>query len=77
MDLIRNYIGGQWLAAKSGRTQSNLNPASGAVLGEVVASGVEEVNAAVQAAYGAKFAPTLQNGKPLKVSGVLTYNFVP
>lgn len=34
-------------------------------------------NAAVQAAYGAKFAPTLQNGKPLKVSGVLTYNFVP
>jgi TonB family protein len=32
--------------------------------------------AAVQAARQAKFAPTLLSGKPVKVSGVLTYNFV-
>jgi len=31
--------------------------------------------AAAQAAYGAKFSPTLLAGKPVKVTGVLTYNF--
>ena len=33
-------------------------------------------NAAVAAARNAKFTPTLLGGKPVKVSGVLTYNFV-
>ena len=32
--------------------------------------------AAISAAKQAKFAPTLLSGKPVKVSGVLTYNFV-
>ena len=32
--------------------------------------------AAVQAARQARFSPTLLSGKPVKVSGVLTYNFV-
>ena len=32
--------------------------------------------AAVEAARGARFSPTLQSGRPVKVSGVLTYNFV-
>ena len=32
--------------------------------------------AAVAAAKQAKFSPTLLSGKPVKVSGVLTYNFV-
>lgn len=32
--------------------------------------------AAVSAARGAKFPPTLLSGKPVKVSGVITYNFV-
>jgi TonB family protein len=32
--------------------------------------------AAVEAARGAKFAPTQLNGSPVKVSGVITYNFV-
>ena len=32
--------------------------------------------AAVQAAYKARFAPTRLSGQPVKVSGVLTYNFV-
>lgn len=33
--------------------------------------------AAVAAARSAKFAPTMLSGKPVKVSGVITYNFVP
>ncbi|MBK9153764.1 MAG: energy transducer TonB [Chloracidobacterium sp.] len=33
--------------------------------------------AAVQAARGARFSPTLLSGQPVKVSGVITYNFVP
>ncbi|MCY7344941.1 MAG: energy transducer TonB [Pyrinomonadaceae bacterium] len=33
--------------------------------------------ASEQAARGAKFAPTLRDGKPIKVSGVIVYNFVP
>jgi protein TonB len=32
--------------------------------------------AAVAAAKQARFAPTLEGGEPVKVSGVLTYNFV-
>jgi len=32
---------------------------------------------AVQAAFAAKFAPTSIEGQPVKVSGVITYNFVP
>jgi protein TonB len=32
--------------------------------------------AAVQAARGARFSPTLLSGQPVKVSGVITYNFV-
>ncbi len=31
--------------------------------------------AAVQAAYQAKFTPTLLSGKPVKVNGTITYNF--
>jgi TonB family protein len=32
---------------------------------------------AVAAAHGAKFSPTVLSGQPVKVSGVITYNFVP
>lgn len=34
-------------------------------------------SSARQAACGAKFAPTLLSGSPVKVSGIITYNFVP
>ena len=34
-------------------------------------------NAAEQAARGARFSPTLLGGEPVKVSGVIVYNFVP
>lgn len=33
--------------------------------------------ACVEAARGTKFAPTMLMGQPVKVSGVITYNFVP
>lgn len=32
--------------------------------------------AAVQAAYQARFSPTLLSGQPVKVNGIITYNFV-
>lgn len=32
--------------------------------------------AAVQAAYGARFTPTQLSGQPVKVTGIITYNFV-
>ncbi|HEX8459059.1 MAG TPA: TonB family protein [Pyrinomonadaceae bacterium] len=32
--------------------------------------------AALRAAYGAQFTPTLLSGMPVKVSGVITYNFI-
>ena len=31
---------------------------------------------AVQAAYGARFSPTILSGQPVKVTGVIMYNFV-
>ena len=32
--------------------------------------------AAAQAARGAKFSPTMLSGQPVKVQGIITYNFV-
>jgi len=45
-----NYIGGRWVPARSGRTFTNTNPATGETLGEYPASGPEDVNDAVEAA---------------------------
>jgi acyl-CoA reductase-like NAD-dependent aldehyde dehydrogenase len=45
-----NFIGGRWIPAKSGRTFTNLNPATGEALGEFPDSGPEDVDAAAQAA---------------------------
>lgn len=50
---IWNFIGGAYKAAASGLTSHNSNPATGERLGEVTASGVEEVEAAVAAARAA------------------------
>ncbi len=51
--LISNFIGGQWREAASGRKTQNYNPATGELLGEVTASGLEDVEAAVAAAKAA------------------------
>lgn len=45
---------------------------AGAVKGHPLLRGV-----AVEAACAAKFSPTLLQGEPVKVSGVITYNFMP
>ncbi len=51
--LYKNYIGGEWVDAKGGGTFQSVNPATGAVLGDVALSGPEDVNAAAEAAASA------------------------
>ncbi|HUY80969.1 MAG TPA: aldehyde dehydrogenase family protein [Acidobacteriaceae bacterium] len=49
--LYKNLIGGAWVAARTGKTFLNVNPAdSEDVVGEFQSSGAEDVDAAVQAA---------------------------
>jgi len=48
--IIRNYIGGQWAASSSERTEPVYNPATEEVLGVVPMSTKEELDEAVQAA---------------------------
>jgi protein TonB len=51
---------------------------SGQVIAANAVSGHPLLRAAsVEAAKAARFGPTLLMGKPVKVSGVITYNFVP
>ena len=45
-----NFIGGQWVPAASGATDSIVNPATGEVVAEVASSGAVDANAAVEAA---------------------------
>jgi protein TonB len=33
--------------------------------------------ASIEAARNARFSPTLLNGQPIKVTGVIQYNFIP
>jgi len=51
---------------------------SGSVISASAVSGHPLLKAAAEAAArGARFSPTLLSGQPVKVSGVITYNFVP
>jgi protein TonB len=51
---------------------------SGSVVSATAVSGHPLLRAAaVQAARSARFSPTQLSGQPVKVSGVITYNFVP
>ncbi len=51
---------------------------SGSVISASAVSGHPLLRAAAaSAARGARFSPTLLSGEPVKVSGVITYNFVP
>src|SRR5262249_48721086 len=43
-------IGGQWLAAASGKTIESINPATGEVLAEVAEGDAEDIDRAVRAA---------------------------
>ncbi len=49
----KNYIGGRWVGAHSGKVMESVNPATGEVLGLVPESGPEDVEEAVRAAAGA------------------------
>lgn len=51
--MIRNFIGGEWIPARSGETFSTINPANGEVIDEVARSSAADVEAAVQAAQAA------------------------
>ncbi len=48
--LVKNFIGGKWVGAHSGRTFDSRDPATGEVVGRCVDSGPEDVNEAVKAA---------------------------
>ena len=49
--IYQNLIGGQWVAAQSGKTFLNLNPANHEdVIGEFALSAAEDVSAAIAAA---------------------------
>lgn len=69
-----NYIGGQWVPAKSGKTFESRNPADPAdLIGVFPASGPEEVNAAVAAAKKAfenwRLVPAPKRGEILFKAG--------
>ena len=69
-------------AARAARAQGTVNvqvkiDETGSVVSAAAVSGHPLLRAAaVAAARQAKFSPTLLSGKPVKVTGVLTYNFV-
>ncbi|HZC67842.1 MAG TPA: aldehyde dehydrogenase family protein, partial [Nitrospirales bacterium] len=48
--LVKNYIGGKWVGAHSGRTFDSRDPATGEVVGRCVDSGPEDIDEAVKAA---------------------------
>jgi alpha-ketoglutaric semialdehyde dehydrogenase len=52
-ELVRNYIGGEWVASRSGETFDTVNPATEEVIAPVTSAGAEDVDAAVKAAKAA------------------------
>ena len=48
--LVKNFIGGKWVGAHSGRTFDSRDPATGEVVGRCVDSGPEDIDKAVKAA---------------------------
>ncbi|MBC7812123.1 MAG: aldehyde dehydrogenase family protein [Burkholderiales bacterium] len=52
-ELVKNYIGGEWVAARSGETFDTFNPATEELIASVAKSGAADVDAAVKAAQAA------------------------
>lgn len=76
-DLVKNFIGGEWVAARSGEVFETVNPATEVVIATVAKSGVEDVNAAVAAAKEAypkwRLTPAPRRGEILfRVAQILT-----
>jgi acyl-CoA reductase-like NAD-dependent aldehyde dehydrogenase len=77
VELVKNYIGGQWVGAESGETFETYNPATEQVIAPVSKSTAKDVNAAVQAAKSAyinwRLTPAPRRGEILfKVAQLLT-----
>ena len=49
-----NYIGGEWVAPKSGKYFTNTTPITGAEIGQIARSNAEDVEAALDAAHAVK-----------------------
>lgn len=49
-----NFIGGKWVAPKSGRYFDNISPITGQAVGEIARSDAADVEAALDAAHKAK-----------------------
>jgi malonate-semialdehyde dehydrogenase (acetylating)/methylmalonate-semialdehyde dehydrogenase len=62
--LIQHFMNGQVVSSASGRQQDVFNPATGAVVAQVVLANLDEVNAVVAAAKAA--APAWAETAPLK-----------
>lgn len=74
MEQFKNYINGQWVAARSGETFPNINPANNDdIIGEFALSGQQDVNDAVAAAKEAfkkwRLTPAPKRGDFLKKVG--------
>ncbi len=52
-ELVKNYIGGEWVAARSGETFDSFNPATEELVAPAAKSGAADVDAAVKAAQAA------------------------
>jgi alpha-ketoglutaric semialdehyde dehydrogenase len=77
VELVRNYIGGHWVAADSGEVFETYNPATEELIAPVSKSSVKDVNAAVQAAKSAyknwRLTPAPRRGEILfRVAQLLT-----
>ncbi len=75
--LVKNFIGGEWVAARSGETFESTNPATEELVAPISKSGAEDVNAAVQAAKDAyknwRLTPAPRRGEILyRVAHLLT-----
>src|SRR5215813_348715 len=74
-DLVRNFIGGKWVEARSGETFNSINPATEELIAPVARSGAEDVAAAVEAAKkaydGWRLTPAPRRGEILYRVGQL------
>jgi aldehyde dehydrogenase (NAD+) len=76
-DLVRNFIGGEWVESRSGATFNTYNPATEDMIAHVAQSGSADVNAAVDAAKEAykswRLTPAPRRGEILfRVAQILT-----
>ncbi|WP_290684933.1 MULTISPECIES: aldehyde dehydrogenase [unclassified Haematobacter] len=74
-----NYIGGEWVAPKSGRYMENISPMTGKVVCEVARSDGKDIEAALDAAHKAKDAwgrtsPTERSNILLKIADRIEQN---